>query len=810
MAKQLGSDSLQEFALNGLHEAALLFDEGARLCYVNEEACRILGYDRQALLRCRLEDIAPDFAAEGWPAHWRELKRRRPLASERHLRTRDGRLVPVEVSENFCEYAGAGYNLALARDVGERQAAAAALQEQYRHAQSLLRLSRVLESAQSYDEVLRITQAEVQATVGYPTVWVYLFSEDLQYAYPVAAGGASSDTIMTDDSTARLTIPGDPMMEEIATATDLVVVEDARTDPRTNKAIVEHLGNRSIINVPILFFDRHVGAIGMGTFGEEGIRVPTAAERAYLAAMGSHLAVTLDRLHLLVERRRIDKELRQYREHLEDTVQQRTAELLLARDAAEAANKAKSVFLANMSHELRTPLNAILGFSRMMGHDALLSGNQRANLDIINRSGEHLLRLINDVLEMAKIEAGRLQLEVAPFDLGNTVRDVVEMMQLRCEEKGLRLLLDQSSEFPRYIKGDEARLRQVLLNLLSNAVKFTDQGGVTVRLGTRANSRQHLLIEVQDSGPGIAPEDRERLFKPFVQLTEESSRQGTGLGLAITRQFVQMMGGQITVDSQLGKGSLFRIDLPVETVAAADILKPETRGAGEVVGLVPGQPAYRILIAEDQHDNQLLLQRLMTNIGLDTRVVDNGEECVAMYRQWQPDFIWMDRRMPVLDGVEATRRIRRLPGGEKVKIVAVTASAFLEEQKMLLDVGMDDFVRKPYRFNEMYDCLARHLGLQYLYSDSPGKAETPVTLSADSLRAVPPVLREELRLALEALDSTRIAALIGRIGQSDAPLAQALSHLADEFDYPAILDALAAIGRDGREAVPAERPHERT
>ncbi|MDP3877221.1 MAG: ATP-binding protein [Methylobacter sp.] len=484
-------------------------------------------------------------------------------------------------------------------------------------------------------------------------------------------------------------------------------------------------------------------------------------------------------------------ELLDIQQHLEDLVAERTSKLSIAKDAAEAANRAKSIFLANMSHELRTPLNAILGFSNMMRFDPALPQNQRDNLNIINRSGEHLLTLINDVLEVAKIEAGRLQLDVAPFDLGGMVREVLEMMQLRAQEKGLQLQFDQSSDFPRYIKGDEARLRQALINLVGNAVKFTEQGGVTIRLRVRQNHRQYLLIEVEDSGPGINIEDQKRLFEPFVQLAESGAQKGTGLGLTISRQFARLMGGDITVISTPDKGSLFRIELPVELASANDIAKPETQKHGEVIGLAPGQPCYRILIAEDQLENQLLLDRLMTGIGLEVKMAENGERCVELFRSWRPDLIWMDRRMPVMDGEEAAKRIRLLPNGGKVKIVAVTAEVFKEQQQEMLDAGMDDFVRKPYRFDEIYDSLARQLGIRYLYrSDSPEEQVESVVLTSEMLDGLPAALRIELRDALQELDSERIMETIRQINEVDMKLAGVLSRLADYFDYSAILKVL--------------------
>ncbi|TXT41679.1 MAG: multi-sensor hybrid histidine kinase [Comamonadaceae bacterium] len=491
----------------------------------------------------------------------------------------------------------------------------------------------------------------------------------------------------------------------------------------------------------------------------------------------------------ITELKHNEEELRRYKDHLEEEVQQRTTELVLARNAAETANHAKSVFLANMSHELRTPLNAILGFSNMMRNDPHLPPGLLQNVGIINRSGEHLLVLINDVLEMAKIEAGRVVLENAPFDLGAMVRDVTDMMNVRALEKGLRLMIDQSSCFPRYITGDEARLRQILINLLGNAIKFTQEGGVTVRLGTQNNRITHLLIEVEDSGIGISTEDQQRIFEPFVQLGQQGDGKGTGLGLTITRQFAQLMGGQLSLESVPGKGSLFRVELPLHEVAQADIAKPEVAGTGAVVGRVPGQPDYRILIIEDQLENQLLLVKLMELIGLPVRVADNGQQGVEMFQSWHPHLIWMDRHMPVMDGMEAMRQIRRLPGGTEVKIVAVTASAFKEQRSEMLAAGMDDFVRKPYRFNEIYESLAQQLGVQYIYEGVPATQET-VALTAEMLAVLPQALRQQLKAALESLENEQIEQVIRAIAAYDKPLEKTLTQLIQNFDYPAVLKAL--------------------
>jgi CheY-like chemotaxis protein len=368
-----------------------------------------------------------------------------------------------------------------------------------------------------------------------------------------------------------------------------------------------------------------------------------------------------------------------------------------------------------MSHELRTPLNAILGFSQLLSTDPDIPAVQRGDLNIINHSGEHLLKLINDVLEMSKIEAGRIQLTDKVFDLATMVRNITDMMIVKADEKGLELLLDQSSCFPRYIVGDEPRMRQVLLNLIGNAIKFTYKGSVTVRLGTIGNKTSHLLIQVEDTGVGISVEDQQRIFEPFEQSTGHENNQGTGLGLSITRQFVQLMGGTVTLVSKPGEGSLFQINLPlsaeVSETGVANINKTRYEGT---VCLEQGHPDYRILIVEDQLENQLLLSRLMQVLGLEIKIAENGKQAIEMFASWQPHLIWMDRKMPIMDGLEALKQIRKLPNGQGVKIIAVTASAFKEQQLELLGAGMDDFVSKPYRPDEIYDCLKKHLDLRFV------------------------------------------------------------------------------------------------
>ncbi|HUR53917.1 MAG TPA: PAS domain S-box protein, partial [Gemmataceae bacterium] len=463
----------------------------------------------------------------------------------------------------------------------------------------------------------------------------------------------------------------------------------------------------------------------------------------------------------------------------------------------QQANRAKSVFLANMSHEIRTPMNAILGFSQLMLRDQDLTPRQCQYLGTINRSGEHLLALINDILEMSKIEAGRTTLNPSTFDLPALLNDLEMMFRVRTDEKKLSFSVETIGDVPRYIVTDINKLRQVFINVIGNAVKFTDEGGVGLRvLADRGGAAgPSLRVEVEDTGPGISADELGKLFRHFEQTkTGQQTGTGTGLGLAISREFVRLMGGDITVSSQVGKGSVFVIHLPLkEGEAQAVQAKDNPR---HVLSLRPGQPACRVLIADDIEDNRQLLAQLLAPVGFEIRLATNGAEAVREFDQWRPHLVLMDFRMPVMDGQEAIRQIRAMPGGREVKIIAVTASAMDDNRQELMEVGADDFIGKPFRETELFQKIHAHVGVEYVFADDPAAAapEEAAELTPESLAGWPQDLIRPMREAVVTADLDQLLSKIQEVEARDPRIARALRRLAEGFQYQRLLDLFGPEG----------------
>jgi len=502
------------------------------------------------------------------------------------------------------------------------------------------------------------------------------------------------------------------------------------------------------------------------------------------------------------------RELQQTREELEAAyraLEARNAELQTshrqlqaAKEAAEAANQAKSTFLSTMSHEIRTPLNAVIGYAQVLQRDQELKQRQRETVSVIENSGKHLLELINGILDLAKIESGRMELQTIDFNLNTFIQELSSMFQLRCQQKGLQWRMEiELSDRSHLVHGDEGKLRQILINLLGNAVKFTESGEVILRIAHQPKSR--FTFEVIDTGVGISLEDRESIFGTFQQGEEGIRKGGTGLGLAISKRQVELMGGELAFQSEPGKGSkfFFTVSLPK---AKKDV--PYHPAKAEIVRLKNGY-SLKALVADDTEENRDVLKQILTDIGREVRyrytgrvevkLAGNGQEAVEAVQSEIPDIVFMDIRMPVLDGLEAARRIWREFGKDKLKIVAISASVLEHERNQFMEAGFDDFIGKPFRVERIYECLANLLQVEFesAIDKSSEKVEMPLPDIA---------LPEELLLRLkEATERHSITKLhqcldeLEQLGSDGRLLAEQLRKLSQNYEMEEILRILKNI-----------------
>jgi len=484
------------------------------------------------------------------------------------------------------------------------------------------------------------------------------------------------------------------------------------------------------------------------------------------------------------------------REQMLEQEREANIQLQKAKESAEIANQAKSIFLANMSHDIRTPLNAILGYAQILQRDQDLQPQQQEAVSTIESSGNHLSALINDVLDISKIEVGRIELQNTNFDLNEMIKGLSIMYQIRCEEKKLEWRIEGLGEQQILVHGDEGKLRRVLSNLLGNAVKFTESGEVTLQVSEEEPNR--FLFEVIDTGVGIPKEEQEEIFKPFQQSEAGIAKDGTGLGLAIAKRYVQLMGGNLALESPpinpprfggeinggVGSRFFFTISLPPAT---GDVFTSLAGDGKQILHLAEGYQV-KALVADDTKENRDVLAKILSDIAVEVITAENGQEAVEMVRSHQPDIVFMDIRMPVMDGIEATKQILEEFGRDRLKIVAISASALTHQQERYSEVGFDAFIAKPFLSDRIYDCLAKLLHVEYEceVEDSPELDFSEIV--------IPEELLQQLKEAAEIYNVTKLTDYLDEVealGPAGKRLTEYLRILIRNYDMEAILTILS-------------------
>jgi PAS domain S-box-containing protein len=458
-------------------------------------------------------------------------------------------------------------------------------------------------------------------------------------------------------------------------------------------------------------------------------------------------------------------------------------QLIKAKEEADVAKQAKTAFLANMSHELRIPLNGILGYAQILKHDEALSAKQQDSIDIIRCSGELLLTLINDLLELSKIEVNKLELYPTDFHFGYFIKDITALFQMRVKQKGISFTYEAQSPLPTCVHADEKRLRQIMLHLLGNAIKFTEQGEVSLKI---SYSYQEAVFQIEDTGCGIISGEFENIFLPFQQLCDKKHQiEGTGLGLSITKKLVELMGGKLHVESTVGKGSTFWVMIKLSEVPGFERLEATKKSL--IIGF-KGTP-HKILVIDDDDAARAFIVTFLISLGFDVIETMNGKEGIEKALVFKPDVILMDLMMPLMNGFEATRRIRQFSELKEVVIIAISGSVYEQDRKDSLLVGCNDFIAKPIQSDELLEKLRLYLELEWKYQEDTSNLPNQSLETVSEYDKKIPMIAPSPKLA-EALYQLAMKGDVGKLMeeakelQSDeqlAPFADELLQLANNF-----------------------------